>query len=186
MAASAQLYFDGGRRPQRHVVAPGHGCTFQNRVCRIRLADRIHSDPTSQMRRKVEACRPTFDLSERTSMNRIGTVESVWRYPVKSMRGEALQEVFAWFPGVYGDRLYAFRNSKAPKGFPYLTGRELPTMLLYQPRYQNPERMTTPPNLAEAEAISPLLNVCYMKLGNRKLGATVEHDEESDHTLSKH
>ena len=94
-------------------------------------------------------------------MNRIGTVESVWRYPVKSMRGEALQEVFAGFPGVYGDRLYAFRNSKAPKGFPYLTGRELPTMLLYQPRYQNPERMTTPPNLAEAEAISPLLTPLY-------------------------
>jgi len=58
-------------------------------------------------------------------MELIGTVESLWRYPVKSMRGEKLQEAFVGFPGVYGDRLYAFRNSMAPKGFPYLTGREL-------------------------------------------------------------
>ena len=48
-------------------------------------------------------------------MELIGTVESLWRYPVKSMRGEELQEAFVGFAGVYGDRLYAFRNSMAPK-----------------------------------------------------------------------
>jgi uncharacterized protein len=94
-------------------------------------------------------------------MELIGTVESLWRYPVKSMRGEELQEAFIGFPGVFGDRLYAFRNSGAPKGFPYLTGRELETMLLYQPRYRNPERMTKPDNLAEAEAIAPGLTPVY-------------------------
>src|SRR5271166_4979687 len=47
------------------------------------------------------------------------------------------------------------------KGFPYLTGRELETMLLYQPRYRNPERMTKPANLAEAEAIAPGLTPVY-------------------------
>jgi uncharacterized protein YcbX len=94
-------------------------------------------------------------------MELIGTVESLWRYPVKGMRGEALKEAFVGFPGVYGDRLYAFRNSVAPKGFPYLTSRELETMLLYQPRYRNPERMTKPANLAEAEAIAPGLTPVY-------------------------
>jgi hypothetical protein len=94
-------------------------------------------------------------------MELIGTVESLWRYPVKSMRGEELQEAFVGFPGVYGDRLYAFRNSAAPKGFPYLTGRELEVMLLYQPRYRNPEHMTKPANLAEAEAIAPGLTPVY-------------------------
>ena len=94
-------------------------------------------------------------------MELIGTVESLWRYPVKSMRGEQLQEAFVGFPGVYGDRLYAFRNSAAPKGFPYLTSRELGTMLLCQPQYRNPERMTKPPNLAEAEAIVPGLTPVY-------------------------
>jgi uncharacterized protein YcbX len=94
-------------------------------------------------------------------MELIGTVESLWRYPVKSMRGEELREAFVGFPGVYGDRVYAFRNSAAPKGFPYLTGRELETMLLYQPRYRYPERMTRPANLAEAEAIAPGLTPVY-------------------------
>jgi MOSC domain-containing protein len=94
-------------------------------------------------------------------MELIGTVESLWRYPVKSMRGEELTEAFVGFPGLYGDRVYAFRNSGAPKGFPYLTSRELETMLLYQPRYRNPERMTRPANLAEAEAIAPGLTPVY-------------------------
>jgi hypothetical protein len=77
------------------------------------------------------------------------------------MRGEELQEAFVGFLGPYGDRVYAFRNSAAPKGFPFLTGRELETMLLYQPRYRNPEPMTKPANLAEAEAIGSGLPPVY-------------------------
>jgi len=91
----------------------------------------------------------------------IGVVESLWRYPVKGMRGEALQEAFVGFSGVYGDRIYAFRNSRAPKGFPYLTSRELETMLLYQPRFRDPERMARPTNLAEAEALAPGVTPVY-------------------------
>src|SRR6266446_973865 len=91
----------------------------------------------------------------------VGRVESLWRYPVKSMRGEELQEVFVGFPGLYGDRLYAFRNSAAPKGFPYLTGREQEVMLLYRPSYRQPGQMAKPPNLAEAEAIGPGLTPVY-------------------------
>ncbi len=86
-------------------------------------------------------------------MKVVGKIESLWRYPVKSMRGEALQEAFVGFPGIYGDRVYAFRSSAAPKGFPYLTGREQETMLLYRARYRHPERAAKPVNLAEAEAI---------------------------------
>ena len=58
-------------------------------------------------------------------MSIIGKVESLWRYPVKSMRGEQLEESFVGFAGVYGDRLYASTSSASPKGFPYLTAREL-------------------------------------------------------------
>ena len=32
----------------------------------------------------------------------IGKVESLWRYPVKSMRGEELSEAFVGFAGVWG------------------------------------------------------------------------------------
>jgi uncharacterized protein YcbX len=72
-------------------------------------------------------------------MSLVGKVESLWRYPVKSMRGEELEEAFVGFSGVYGDRLFAFKSSAAPKGFPYLTGREQEEMLLYRPRFRHPE-----------------------------------------------
>lgn len=48
-------------------------------------------------------------------MRVVGKIESLWRYPVKSMRGEELHEAFVGFPGIYGDRLYAFRSSAAQK-----------------------------------------------------------------------
>lgn len=91
-------------------------------------------------------------------MSAIGRVESVWRYPVKSMRGEKLPEIFAGFSGVWGDRLFAFKSSATPVGFPYLTGREAHEMLLYRPRFRHPEKAAKPANLAEAEQLSPLLN----------------------------
>lgn len=88
-------------------------------------------------------------------MSIVGTVESLWRYPVKSMRGEELNEMFAGFSGVYGDRLYAFRSSTAPKGFPYFTARDQRQMLRYRPRFRQPEKAAAPPNLAEAESMPP-------------------------------
>jgi len=88
----------------------------------------------------------------------IGRVEGLWRYPVKSMRGENLNEVFLSFAGVYGDRLFAFRSAAKPKGFPYLTGREQAKMLLYRAYFRHPIKAAQPPNLAEAEAMGPGLN----------------------------
>jgi class 3 adenylate cyclase/uncharacterized protein YcbX len=47
---------------------------------------------------------------------RIGTldsVESIWRYPVKSMAGEKLQSVFVSDKGLVGDRVYAFVNEES-------------------------------------------------------------------------
>ena len=57
-------------------------------------------------------------------MNTIGTVESLWRYPVKSMRGEELEEAFVGFAGIYGDRIFAFETPSGRKGFPFFTGRD--------------------------------------------------------------
>jgi len=91
-------------------------------------------------------------------MKTIGTVESLWRYPVKSMGGEEVPEVFVGFSGVYGDRCYAFRNSAARKGFPYLNANGQQRMLLYRPQFRHPERASRPPNLAEAESIAPGVN----------------------------
>ena len=88
-------------------------------------------------------------------MKTIGTVESLWRYPVKSMAGEMLTESFMGFSGFYGDRCYAFKNSAARKGFPYLNANVQPQMLLYRPKFRFPERAAKPPNLIEAMNIAP-------------------------------
>lgn len=88
-------------------------------------------------------------------MQTVGKVESLWRYPVKSMRGEQLQEAFLGFAGVYGDRLYAFRSSAAPEGFPYFTAREQERLLQFQAKFRDPAQMTEPGNLKAAEAIAP-------------------------------
>jgi uncharacterized protein len=91
-------------------------------------------------------------------MSIVGTVDSLWRYPVKSMRGEELEEAFVGYSGVYGDRYFAFRSSASPKGFPYLTGREQQRLLRYRPRFRHPEEAAEPPNLAEAQLIAPGIN----------------------------
>ena len=88
-------------------------------------------------------------------MNIIGRVESLWRYPVKSMRGEELDEIFAGFSGVYGDRLFAFRSSASRKGFPYFTARDQREMLRFRPRFRHPDKAAAPVNLREAESIAP-------------------------------
>ncbi len=86
-------------------------------------------------------------------MSVVGKVESLWRYPVKSMRGEVLDEAFAGFSGIYGDRLFAFRSSASPKGFPYFTAREQTKLLQYRPRFRHPDKAARPVNLTEAESM---------------------------------
>ena len=81
----------------------------------------------------------------------IGTVESLWRYPVKSMRGEEMEEIFAGYAGVYGDRLFAFRSSSAPAGFPYFTGRDQRQMIRYRARFRDPVKAARPSNQRETE-----------------------------------
>ncbi len=94
-------------------------------------------------------------------MEVIGTVESLWRYPVKSMRGEEMNDIFAGFAGVYGDRLFALRSSASPAGFPYFTAREQRQMLRYRPRFRQPGKASVPPNFAQAENIgSGVTPVC--------------------------
>jgi len=85
-------------------------------------------------------------------MSIIGKVESLWRYPVKSMRGEELHEGFASYSGIYGDRIFAFRSSANHKGFPYFTAREQRKLLQYRPRFRYPDKSAQPINLTEAES----------------------------------
>ncbi len=74
----------------------------------------------------------------------VGRIESLWRYPVKSMRGEELSQAYLGFGGVYGDRRYAFLSSAAPDDFPFMTSRQKHEMLLHRARYRHPEHMHQP------------------------------------------
>src|SRR5262245_27712107 len=94
-------------------------------------------------------------------MSTIAMVDGLWRYPVKSMRGEELNEAFVGFAGVYGDRLFAFRSSAGPRGFPYLTAREQRKLLQYRPRFRHPDKAARPINLAEAESMAPGVTPVY-------------------------
>lgn len=91
-------------------------------------------------------------------MTVVGHVESLWRYPVKSMRGEELSEAVVGFAGVYGDRLFAITSTAQPTGFPWLTGREQSEMVRCSPRFRHPEKAAAPPNLSDAEGMEPGLS----------------------------
>src|SRR6266480_4188793 len=92
-------------------------------------------------------------------MSTIGKVDSLWRYPVKSMRGEELDEAFASYSGIYGDRIFAFRSSANHKGFPYFTARDQRKLLQYRPHFRYPDKASRPINLIDAESknANPLL-----------------------------
>jgi MOSC domain-containing protein len=64
----------------------------------------------------------------------IGHVEAIFRYPVKSMAGERLEEAQLGWHGLYGDRRMAFRRIDDPGGFPWLTPSRLPELLLFAPQ----------------------------------------------------
>ncbi|NER82108.1 MAG: MOSC domain-containing protein [Leptolyngbya sp. SIO1D8] len=94
-------------------------------------------------------------------MTTVGTIESVWRYPVKSMGGEELAEGFVSFAGLMGDRVYGFVKAGGNPGFPWHTAREQEALLLYKPRFKEAEVTVKPGNLAAAQAMAPGINPLY-------------------------
>jgi uncharacterized protein YcbX len=64
----------------------------------------------------------------------IGYVEAIFRYPVKSMRGEQLEVANLGWHGIDGDRRLAFRRIEYNGGFPWLSATKLPELLLFAPR----------------------------------------------------
>jgi uncharacterized protein YcbX len=63
----------------------------------------------------------------------IGQIEALFRYPVKSMRGEPLQACRLGFHGLEGDRRLALRRLDAAGGFPWLTGGKLADLVSFTP-----------------------------------------------------
>ncbi len=82
----------------------------------------------------------------------VGQIKAIYRYPVKSMRGESLEEAGLGWYGLDGDRRFAFiREDQANSGFPWLTGRQIPEMLQYVPRFVAPDNLLQ----SEVEVTTP-------------------------------
>lgn len=69
---------------------------------------------------------------------KIGEVEALFRYPVKSMSGEPLEAADLGWHGLEGDRRLAFRRADDRGGFPWLTATRLPDLLLFSPLTRGP------------------------------------------------
>jgi hypothetical protein len=91
----------------------------------------------------------------------LATVTSVYRFPVKAMAAEPLEQADVWWFGVPGDRRYAFVQSDHRGDFPWLTIRELPELTRYRPVCPgNPESeppVVTTPDGRTLEITDPAL-----------------------------
>jgi MOSC domain-containing protein len=94
----------------------------------------------------------------------IGRVVALWRYPVKSMAGEALDEVEVSWHGFAGDRRWAFvRPGLERSDFPWLTIRERPEMAHYRPAFAQPDKpdrsrtIVRTPSGDEQDVVDPAL-----------------------------
>ena len=67
----------------------------------------------------------------------LGTLVAIRRYPVKSMQAEILDVAELHWTGLHGDRQYAFVRDANSSAFPWLTGREVPRLVLHQACYSN-------------------------------------------------
>jgi uncharacterized protein YcbX len=94
----------------------------------------------------------------------VGQVAGIWRYPVKSMAAEPLEQVEVGWHGLAGDRRWAFiPDGLARSGFPWLTIRERPDMRHHHPRLLDEARPDASPTVVrtptggEFDVVDPAL-----------------------------
>ena len=73
-------------------------------------------------------------------MAKVGSVAELWRFPVKSMKGEQLQEVTATERGVLGDRAYALIDTETGKVASAKSVRLFPDLLACRAAFVEPPR----------------------------------------------
>jgi uncharacterized protein len=106
----------------------------------------------------------------------IGHVEAIFRYPVKSMRGERLEVARLGWHGLDGDRRLALRRVDDRSGFPWLTAGKLPELVRFAPHRREdgahgdlPTHVRTP----EGEEM-PVFGEDLAKEIGRRYGAPVQ------------
>ncbi len=84
----------------------------------------------------------------------IGRVEALFRYPVKSMRGEELTTARLGWHGLEGDRRFAFRRTEDRSGFPWLTAGKFADLLRYAPHREDETQANIPTHVRTPEGTS--------------------------------
>jgi uncharacterized protein len=83
----------------------------------------------------------------------VGTVVSLWRYPVKSMMGEELNSSEIMERGLFGDRAYALVDSTDEKVATAKNPRKWPNLLDFQATFIEPPHIS--PNLPPVRITLP-------------------------------
>lgn len=105
----------------------------------------------------------------------IGRIEAIFRYPVKSMRGEPLEAATMGWHGLDGDRRFAFRRLDERGGFPWLSASKLPELILFTPERSEDDAAALPARVLTPEGESmPLLGEALSADVGRRYGAPVE------------
>ena len=90
-------------------------------------------------------------MSNSDNVTTVGRVVGLWRYPVKSMGAEALEEAQVSWHGLVGDRRWAFiRPDVEQSGFPWLTLRNRADMNHYRPFFTDPDQPDHSPTMVES------------------------------------
>src|SRR5450432_1419000 len=107
---------------------------------------------------------------------KIGHVEALFRYPVKSMGGERLEAADLGWYGLEGDRRLALRRMDDRTGMPWLTASTLPDLVRYAPHPQEngPQRdLPTHVRTPEDEVMPVFGDDLAAEIG-RRYGAPVQ------------
>jgi uncharacterized protein YcbX len=107
---------------------------------------------------------------------KVGEVEAIFRYPVKSMSGELLEVGHLGWHGLDGDRRLAFRRVEDRSGFPWLTASKLPELIRFAPQRRGPavaEALPTHVRTPEGEELAVFGQELAMEVGRRH-GSAVE------------
>jgi MOSC domain-containing protein len=103
----------------------------------------------------------------------LGQIEALFRYPVKSMRGEALADAALGWHGLDGDRRLALRRLGDRGGFPWLTAGKLPALVRFTPEGGDADALPTHVRTPEGDAL-PLFGEALAAEIERRHGAPVE------------
>jgi uncharacterized protein YcbX len=105
----------------------------------------------------------------------IGTIEALFRYPVKSMRGESLDAAKLGWHGLEGDRRFAFRRLGERGEFLWLTASKLPELVLFTPQRREGSGDAPPTHVRSPEGHElPLFGEALAAEVQRRHAAAVE------------